>query len=192
MLVEAVATDTGDLTDSDEVSVDVYNNVAPMVAIDAPGVGEVVSGVVDVVASASDDDAVVEVEFFVDAVSIGVDDDGSDGWSVPWDTTVGVNRSGVVVEAVATDTGDLTDSDEVSVDVYNDEDPPVVPPAPSGRFVDDDGSIHEPDIELIAAAGITLGCNPPMNDRYCPDGVVSRGQMAAFLVRALDLPVDID
>ena len=94
MVVEAVATDTGDLTDSDEVSVDVYNNVAPMVAIDAPGVGEVVSGVVDVVASASDDDAVVEVEFFVDAVSIGVDDDGSDGWSVPWDTTVGVNRSG--------------------------------------------------------------------------------------------------
>ena len=65
-------------------------------------------------------------------------------------------------------------------------DPPV--PAPAGRFVDDDGSIHEPDIELIAAAGITSGCNPPTNDRYCPDGVVSRGQMAAFLVRALDLP----
>ena len=56
------------------------------------------------------------------------------------------------------------------------------------RFVDDDGSVHEPDIELIAAAGITSGCNPPTNSRYCPDGVVSRGQMAAFLVRALDLP----
>ena len=61
-------------------------------------------------------------------------------------------------------------------------------PGPGNRFVDDEGSVHEADIELIAAAGITLGCNPPVNDRYCPDGVVSRGQMAAFLVRALDLP----
>ena len=69
-------------------------NLPPTVSVTSPVVGEVVSGVVDVVASASDDDAVVEVEFFVDAVSIGVDDDGSDGWSVTWDTTVGVNRSG--------------------------------------------------------------------------------------------------
>jgi len=52
-------------------------------------------------------------------------------------------------------------------------------------FVDDDDSIFEADIERLAAAGITKGCNPPVNDRFCPDGNVSRGQMAAFLVRAL-------
>jgi hypothetical protein len=52
-------------------------------------------------------------------------------------------------------------------------------------FVDDDGSIFEADIAKLAAAGITKGCNPPDNDRFCPDSKVTRGQMSAFLVRAL-------
>jgi hypothetical protein len=59
---------------------------------------------------------------------------------------------------------------------------------PGGTFVDDDGSVHEGFIEAIAALGVTKGCNPPANDRYCPDDPVTRGQMAAFLVRALGLP----
>lgn len=59
--------------------------------------------------------------------------------------------------------------------------------APGGTFVDDNGSPHEPDIEAVAAAGITRGCNPPLNDRFCPDDPVTRGQMAAFLVRGLGL-----
>ena len=62
-------------------------------------------------------------------------------------------------------------------------------PAPGTWFVDDNGSVHESDIELIAAAGITSGCNPPTNSRYCPGSAVSRGQMAALLRRALDLRV---
>ena len=50
--------------------------------------------------------------------------------------------------------------------------------------------MHQGNIEAIAAAGITRGCNPPDNDLFCPDEPVSRGQMAAFLHRALpDLPV---
>lgn len=56
---------------------------------------------------------------------------------------------------------------------------------PGGTFADDDGSVHEGDIEAIAAAGITVGCG---GDRYCPADPVSRGQMAAFLTRALGLP----
>lgn len=59
---------------------------------------------------------------------------------------------------------------------------------PGGSFSDDDGNVHEGSIEAIAAAGITLGCNPPENDRYCPSDTVDRGQMAAFLSRALVLP----
>lgn len=54
-------------------------------------------------------------------------------------------------------------------------------------FGDDDGHLFEADIERIAAAGITLGCNPPANDRFCPDRKVTRGQMAAFLSRAYEL-----
>ncbi|MDE0377463.1 MAG: S-layer homology domain-containing protein [bacterium] len=53
------------------------------------------------------------------------------------------------------------------------------------RFVDDDGNTHEENIEIVAALGITLGCNPPDNDRFCPRRPVTRAQMSAFLGRAL-------
>jgi hypothetical protein len=52
------------------------------------------------------------------------------------------------------------------------------------RFRDDDGNIFEGAIERLAQAGITVGCNPPNNDRFCPDSPVTRGQMATFLKRA--------
>ena len=52
-------------------------------------------------------------------------------------------------------------------------------------FVDDDGHVFEADIARLATAGVTRGCNPPTNDRFCPDDFVTRGQMAAFLRRAL-------
>ncbi len=55
---------------------------------------------------------------------------------------------------------------------------------PGGTFMDDNGSIFEGPIEAIAAAGITTGC---AEDLFCPRDTVTRGQMAAFLVRALGL-----
>ena len=64
--------------------------------------------------------------------------------------------------------------------------PPAVEPVPA--FSDTGGSVHSAGIETIAAAGITRGCNPPANDRYCPDRDVTRAQMATFLARALKLP----
>jgi SpoIID/LytB domain protein len=64
-------------------------------------------------------------------------------------------------------------------------------PAPSkDHFVDDTGNTFENDINRLAEAGITKGCNPPANDRFCPDDFVTREQMAAFLVRALNLNVN--
>ena len=57
-----------------------------------------------------------------------------------------------------------------------------------GTFVDDDGNTHEGSIEAIASEGITRGCNPPVNDHYCPEDAVDRGAMAAFLARAFELP----
>jgi hypothetical protein len=58
-------------------------------------------------------------------------------------------------------------------------------PGYRGTFDDDDSSVFEADIEWMADEGITKGCNPPDNDLYCPNGHVTRGQMAAFLHRAL-------
>jgi hypothetical protein len=59
---------------------------------------------------------------------------------------------------------------------------------PGGTFTDDDGNVHEGNIEAIAAEGVTKGCNPPFSDHYCPSLSVNRGTMAAFLRRALSLP----
>jgi hypothetical protein len=61
---------------------------------------------------------------------------------------------------------------------------------PGGSFTDDDGSVHEGNIEAIAAIGVTKGCNPPGNTRFCPDSPVTRGEMAAFLVRAFPALTD--
>ncbi len=83
--------------------------------------------------------------------------------------TVGVSDGSLVATTVVTI--NVTDVDE--------PDPDYDP------FYDDDGSIFETDIEWIAAKGITQGCNPPVNDMFCPTSYVTRGQMAAFLVRAL-------
>ena len=57
---------------------------------------------------------------------------------------------------------------------------------PGGSFFDDDGSIFESDIEALAATGVTKGCNAQQTS-FCPKRSVTRGQMAAFLVRALEL-----
>ena len=54
-------------------------------------------------------------------------------------------------------------------------------------FTDDDGTTHENNINRLAEAGLSQGCNPPDNDRYCPDQAITRAQMATFLARALDL-----
>lgn len=64
-----------------------------------------------------------------------------------------------------------------------------LPIATHDPFRDDDGSPHEPDIARIAAAGVTHGCAP---ERFCPNAVVTRGEMAAFLVRAASLPPGSD
>lgn len=55
-------------------------------------------------------------------------------------------------------------------------------------FTDDDGSRFEGDINRLRAAGVTFGCNPPDNTKFCPDDPVARGQMASFLARALIAP----
>ncbi len=59
--------------------------------------------------------------------------------------------------------------------------------AEANLFGDDDASIFELDIDRLGTAGVTRGCNPPVNDRFCPDALVTRGQMAAFLARAFNL-----
>ena len=58
-------------------------------------------------------------------------------------------------------------------------------------FADVAGNAHVVNIEAIAEAGITAGCVPD-GSLYCPDGRVTRAQMATFLARALGLQLAAD
>jgi hypothetical protein len=60
-----------------------------------------------------------------------------------------------------------------------------LPPSSRDWFSDDEASIHEADINALAASGITLGCGGGV---YCPTSPVTREQMASFLVRGFHLP----
>jgi hypothetical protein len=58
----------------------------------------------------------------------------------------------------------------------------ALPPSATDYFTDDEASFHEADINRLAEAGLTNGCGA---GRYCPTQFVTRGQMAAFLYRAI-------
>lgn len=58
-----------------------------------------------------------------------------------------------------------------------------LPASATDHFTDDDDSVHEGDINALADAGITGGCTAT---RFCGTDLVTRGQMAAFLHRALE------
>ena len=56
--------------------------------------------------------------------------------------------------------------------------------AAADRFTDvPDANVFHDDINWLADAGVTLGCNPPTNDQFCPSDTVTRQQMSAFMRR---------
>ncbi|MGV8040077.1 MAG: lamin tail domain-containing protein [Thermoanaerobaculaceae bacterium] len=64
--------------------------------------------------------------------------------------------------------------------------PTFVPPAPAGIFTDVPPSHWAAaHIEQLYADGITTGCEP---GRFCPERLVTRAEMAVFLVRAFHVP----
>ena len=58
------------------------------------------------------------------------------------------------------------------------QDDPMAEGVFAGAFGDDDGSVHEPNIERIAEWGIDPGC---ADGRFCPSGPLTRAEMAAWL-----------
>ena len=63
----------------------------------------------------------------------------------------------------------------------------IISPAPGGPTFSDVPTNHSffREIEALVDSGITLVCGDGTN--YCPNDSVTRGQMAAFLARALGL-----
>lgn len=97
-------------------------NDPPMVQVVQPSEGAVITGMIDITAEATDDDMVTQVEFYVNGISIGIDEiaEGAQ-FSVTWDSTSLADGPASIV-ARATDNGDpalTTDSDPVSIEVDN-------------------------------------------------------------------------
>ncbi len=61
---------------------------------------------------------------------------------------------------------------------------PETATAPGDAFDDDDGSVHEGAINRLASQGVVTGTGPR---QYSPQALVTRAQMATYLVRAYEL-----
>ena len=61
----------------------------------------------------------------------------------------------------------------------------VIGPPFDGTFRDDDGNVHEVNIEALAQESITAGCDADF-DLFCPNRPVTRAQLAVLLIRATD------
>lgn len=97
----------------------------PTVVITAPTDGSTQTGPVTITADATDDSEVAQVEFFVDGISVGVDTDGTNGWTATWDTEAD-DDGAYTITATATDDASQTASDTVTVTVDNVNDLPTV------------------------------------------------------------------
>ena len=116
--VTATATDGLGHTGSDSNSVTV-DNTAPAVSVVSPAAGSVVEGTVSVEALALDAGTVSSVQFFVDGASIGTDTNGTNGWSVPWNTTTVADGSHDVTATASDAGGNVSTSAPVQVTVDN-------------------------------------------------------------------------
>lgn len=91
----------------------------PSVSLTAPTEGATLAGNVGLAATASDDVSVTQVSFYAGTVQIGSDGNGSDGWSLSWNTLTVANGAHSLT-AVATDSaGNRTTSNSVNVTVHN-------------------------------------------------------------------------
>lgn len=112
--VKAVATDDLGLSDTSDVeTITVSNDIAPTVSITSPvnDTNYITGSTVTITADAADQDGTIsQVEFFVDGVSVSVDQTAP--YTYDWTSTDGFHK----ISAVATDDDDLTtDSDTIQI-----------------------------------------------------------------------------
>jgi hypothetical protein len=111
----------------------------PTVSLPSPSDGATVAGIVSLQADASDDSSVTQVEFFVGGVSVGVDSDSSDGYSVAWNSTL-VPDAAYEICAAATDDASQTSSSSIFVTIDNIDSAPMADAGPDQSVQDADAS----------------------------------------------------
>src|SRR5207247_527412 len=115
----------GNLATSADFTFTTLDGAPPSVSITAPTGGVIVSGAVTVSANATDNVAVVGVQFTLDGTNLGAED-ATSPYSVSWNTA-GVANGTHTLTAVARDAaGNVTTSAGITVTVSNDTTPPSV------------------------------------------------------------------
>jgi hypothetical protein len=143
-VLTAIATDApGKTGTSPAVSFTV--DQPPTVDITRPRSLQRVEERITITATADDDFAVEQVEFFVDGVRIGTDTTAGGGWSVSWNSR-NVNNGRRTIRAVATDSDGQTSSDSIVITVDNDLAPSITITAPRNG-----ATIYAVGIVLISA-----------------------------------------
>ena len=149
--VTCVDTSANESGFSNVISAQPRDVTAPTTAMTAPASGSTVSGTVTVSATATDDVAVVGVQFRLDGTDLGPEDTTSP-FSMSWDTTMVPNGTHAI-GAIARDAAGNTTTTSRNVTVSNsDVTPPVVSmTAPSG------GATVIGTITLSATASDNIG-----------------------------------
>ena len=147
--LRAVARDAANNTASAAVTVTVSNGAppdttAPTVAMTSPASGSTVSGPVAVSANASDDVAVVGVQFQLDGAALGAEDTTAP-YSVSWDTTSAVPGSHTL-RAIARDAANNTATSAAVTVTVRDVMPPTV-------------AMTSPSSGATVSGGITVTAN---------------------------------
>ncbi len=135
------------------------SDAPPTITLTNPAESATVSGTTTVTANAADDVGVDRVTVSVDGAVIGTDTNGTDGWSVPWDTTTAANGAHTVT-ATATDGSAQTASDSNGVTVANDSPSTIALSVPISNATNDadetqDGTVRRTpgDVELGSDSG---------------------------------------
>ena len=127
------------------------DTVAPTVIVTSPATGSTVGGTVTIAASAVDNDAVTQVQFFVNGVLLS--SDTSVPYVATWDTTVVANGAHTITADANDPSGNVGTSAPVNVTVDNGAPPPdTTPPTTSITSPADAATVSGPIILSATAA----------------------------------------
>lgn len=125
----------------------------PTVSLTGPANGATVSGAITISATATDDNGISQVDFYIDDSLIGSDNTAP--YEIIWDSTTVVDGNHNI-KATAIDAASQMASDSVTVTVNNVNDPPVANAGPDqsayvGEIVNFDGSASaDPDGTIVS------------------------------------------
>jgi len=152
--------------------------IAPNVTLTSPVNSSILSGIITVNASASDDVAVAGVEFYCNGVLMYAGN--SSPYSFNWDTRSLANGSYLLVAKASDIAGNSTQSSSVSVTVNNDMPITIEYSIADALLALQIGSGN---VTPTAVQVLQLDVAPVVNSKSYPDGVVNTGDAIVILAK---------